>query len=272
MMGLCCPVGLVVICFSCPVVQGYGLTETAAGACVTHVWDTTVGHTGPPLTCTEIKLEDVPDMHYLSTDKPPRGEICLRGPNIFHGYYKAPEQTQQAIDENGWFHTGDVGKINDNGTITIIDRQKDVFKLSQGEYVAPSKIEDIVSRCPFVLQSFVHGNSLKDNLVAIVVPDPDTLLPWAASQSIANADNIDSLCQNPEVNRMVLASISQLCSQSKLPRYEYPVAISLQPVPFSIDNNLLTPTFKNKRPQLSEHFAQVIDSLYDNYHPHASSQ
>jgi long-chain acyl-CoA synthetase len=122
------------ICFSCDVYEGYGQTETSAGISITYSGDCTSGHIGAPVACGEIKLVDVPSMNYTSKDKPnPRGEICVRGNQVFKGYYKEPEKTQEAFYEGGWLRTGDVGSIDSLGRLVIIDRVKQIFKLAQGE-------------------------------------------------------------------------------------------------------------------------------------------
>ena len=95
----------------------------------------------------------------------------MKGPSMFNGYFKRPDKTAECHDEEGWFHTGDVALVYPNGSIRIIDRSKNIFKLSQGEYIAPEKIENIFVLSHFVGQSFVYGDSLKNNVVAVVVPD-----------------------------------------------------------------------------------------------------
>ena len=139
------------ICFCCPIVEGYGLTESSAGSCMMDVEDTVTGHVGGPCEAVKIRLKDLPEMSYLSTDKPyPRGEICMQGPSIFSGYYKREDKTAEAFTDDGWFLTGDVGMVFPNGSIKIIDRSKNIFKLSQGEYIAPEKIEQIMTLSPMV--------------------------------------------------------------------------------------------------------------------------
>lgn len=121
------------IAFCVPVLQGYGLTETTAALSLTRPDDFSTGHVGAPILSVEVRLCDVPEMNYSSRNDPPTGEVCVRGNNVFVGYYKNPEQTAQDKDAEGWFHTGDVGRWNPNGTLSIIDRKKNIFKLAQGE-------------------------------------------------------------------------------------------------------------------------------------------
>uniref|UniRef100_A0A061RWH7 Long-chain acyl-CoA synthetase n=1 Tax=Tetraselmis sp. GSL018 TaxID=582737 RepID=A0A061RWH7_9CHLO len=203
------------ICFGTHVYEGYGMTETSCTISRTDPLDLETGHVGVPLTCNEIKLVDIPEMNYLSTDKPyPRGEICVRGPCVFKGYYKDEAQTAEVLDGNGWLHTGDVGTWLPGGRLKIIDRKKNIFKLSQGEYIAPEKIESVYQRCPYVAQAFVYGDSLKSQLVGIVVPDPEVLLPWAKGQGFPQ--NLEALCGNPAVIREVHQVRWHLVGMSKV--------------------------------------------------------
>ncbi|KAH9682772.1 Long chain acyl-CoA synthetase 6 (peroxisomal) [Citrus sinensis] len=173
------------ICFGGRVTEGYGMTETSCLISQLDEGDNLSGHVGSPNAACEIKLVDVPEMNYTSEDQPcPRGEICVRGPLIFKGYYKDEIQTKEVIDEDGWFHTGDIGMWIPGGRLKIIDRKKNIFKLAQGEYIAAEKIENVYAKCKFVGQCFVYGDSFNSALVAIVSVDQDALKAWAASEGI----------------------------------------------------------------------------------------
>lgn len=139
------------VCFCCPILEGYGLTETSAASTLSHEDDPVSGHVGGPIDCCKVRLRSVPEMNYRVEDKPyPRGEILMTGANVFEGYYKNEEKTKECFDEDGWFCSGDVGMIYPNGSIKIIDRVKNIFKLSQGEYIAPEKMENIFVKSKYV--------------------------------------------------------------------------------------------------------------------------
>lgn len=116
------------IIFGCPLIEGYGMTETSAGSCITDPLDGTSGHVGGPVANVKIRLRDIPEMGYLHTNDPPKGEVCFWGPSIMTGYFKNQEKTDECII-NGWMHSGDVGQVNPNGSIKIVDRAKNIFKL-----------------------------------------------------------------------------------------------------------------------------------------------
>mmetsp|Transcript_4415 Transcript_4415/g.7500 ORF Transcript_4415/g.7500 Transcript_4415/m.7500 type:complete len:405 (-) Transcript_4415:377-1591(-) len=160
------------ICFCCRIAEGYGLTETCGGAVVTYGQDSQTGIVGGPVLNAKIKLRDLPEMGYLTTQDPPRGEICFKGPGVMKGYFLNPEKTAEAFID-GWFLSGDVGVIQKNGGLKVIDRAKNIFKLSQGEYIAPEKLENIYVKSGFILQNWMYGDSLKDFIVGILVIDPE---------------------------------------------------------------------------------------------------
>ncbi|KAD6795567.1 hypothetical protein E3N88_06463 [Mikania micrantha] len=232
------------VCFGCPVMEGYGMTETSCVISFMNENDITSGHVGSPNPACEIKLVDVPEMNYTSEDQPyPRGEICVRGPIVFQGYYKDEVQTREVLDEEGWLHTGDIGMWSPGGRLKIIDRKKNIFKLAQGEYIAPEKIEIVYAKCKFVAQCFVYGDSLNSSLVAIVCVDPDILKSWAAKEGI-KFESLEQLCNDPRARTVVLADMEAVGKEAQLRGFEFARSVTLVAEPFTMENGLLTPTFK----------------------------
>ncbi|KAJ3587384.1 hypothetical protein NHX12_010982 [Muraenolepis orangiensis] len=225
----------------CQFYEGYGQTECTAGCTLSMPGDFSAGHVGAPLPCNSIKLVDVAEMNYLASNG--EGEVCVKGPNLFKGYLKDPEKTEEALDADGWLHTGDIGKWLPCGTLKIVDRKKNIFKLAQGEYIAPEKIENVYIRCDAVCQVFVHGDSLQACLVAVVVPDPDFLCGW-------------------EVKAVVFDDLLKIGKEGGLKSFEQVKAICLHTQLFSVQNGLLTPTLKTKRAEVQQHFRPQIDQLY----------
>uniref|UniRef100_A0A8C5MT93 Long-chain-fatty-acid--CoA ligase n=1 Tax=Leptobrachium leishanense TaxID=445787 RepID=A0A8C5MT93_9ANUR len=225
----------------CQFYEGYGQTECTAGCSLTIPGDWSAGHVGAPMPCNHMKLVDVEEMNYFAANG--EGEVCVKGSNVFQGYLKDDEKTAEALDKDGWLHTGDVGKWLPNGTLKIIDRKKHIFKLAQGEYIAPEKIENVYTRSEPVVQVFVHGESLQAFLVGIVVPDPDNVLNW-------------------DFKNAVLEDMLKLGKDTGLKSFEQVKDIVLHPELFSIENGLLTPTLKAKRPELRKYFQAQIDELY----------
>ncbi|XP_060179278.1 long chain acyl-CoA synthetase 6, peroxisomal-like isoform X3 [Lycium barbarum] len=250
------------VCFGCQVVEGYGMTETSCVISNMDQNDILSGHVGSPNPACEIKLVDVPEMNYTSEDQPyPRGEICVRGPIVFQGYYKDEAQTQEVIDKDGWLHTGDIGLWLPGGRLKIIDRKKNIFKLAQGEYVAPEKIENVYAKSKYVTQCFIHGDSLNASLVGIVCVDPDMLKAWAMNEGIKNKD-MKQLCTDPRAKAAVLKDMDTVGKEAQLRGFEFARAITLVLEPFAMENDLLTPTFKIKRPQARAYFAKEIADMY----------
>lgn len=137
------------ICFCCNICEGYGMTETAAGTMLTKDGDPKTGHVGGPVANVKVRLRDIPEMGYFHTSDPPKGEVCFWGPSIMKGYFKNPEKTAEAF-EGEWLKSGDVGIIHPNGSLQLVDRAKNIFKLSQGEYIAPEKLENQYITSEFV--------------------------------------------------------------------------------------------------------------------------
>ncbi|KAM4555073.1 long-chain-fatty-acid--CoA ligase 1-like isoform 1-T2 [Odontesthes bonariensis] len=243
----------------CQFYEGYGQTECTAGCTITMPGDWNAGHVGAPLPCNSIKLVDVPEMKYLAVNG--EGEVCVKGANVFQGYLQDPEKTAETIDADGWVHTGDIGKWLPNGTLKIVDRKKHIFKLAQGEYIAPEKIENIYVRSDAVAQVFVHGDSLQACLVAVVVPDPDFLSGWT-KRTLGLQDSYKELCGRADVKAAILEDLLRLGKEGDLKSFEQVKAIYIHTELFSIENSLLTPTLKAKRNELRQHFRSQIDELY----------
>ncbi|KVH93576.1 AMP-binding, conserved site-containing protein [Cynara cardunculus var. scolymus] len=222
------------VCFGCPVIEGYGMTESSCAITYMHEKDIVSGHVGAPNPACEVKLVDVPEMNYTSDDQPyPRGEICVRGPIVFQGYYKDEVQTK-----------------------------KNIFKLAQGEYIAPEKIENVYAKSKFVAQCFVYGDSFNSCLVAIVCVDPDMLKASAAKEGI-KFESLEQLCNDPRARTAVLADMDAIGKEAQLRGFEFARSITLVAEPFTMENGLLTPTFKVKRPQAKAYFAKAIADMYE---------
>uniref|UniRef100_A0A8C2KYL3 Long-chain-fatty-acid--CoA ligase n=1 Tax=Cyprinus carpio TaxID=7962 RepID=A0A8C2KYL3_CYPCA len=242
----------------CLIFEGYGQTECTAGCTFSMPGDWSAGHVGAPLPSAMVKLTDIPDMNYYA--KNGEGEICIRGHSVFRGYLKDEERTGETLDADGWLHTGDVGQWLPNGTLRIVDRKKHIFKLSQGEYIAPEKIENVYTRCVPVLQVFVHGDSLQSYLIGVVVPDPEVFVDWAKERGIVGS--YEELCQNPDVKKAVLEDMTAVGKEAGLKSFEQVKDLYLHPDMFSVSNGLLTPTLKSRRVDLRRVFSEQIARMY----------
>lgn len=254
------------IAFSAPVIEGYGQTEATTGVTLTMPFDHSLANVGGPLMCNEVKLVDVPEMSYLSSDTRngiphPRGEVCSRGPNTFQGYYKDSEKTAEAVDKDGWLHSGDIGMWLPDGTLKIIDRKKNIFKLSQGEYIAPEKCEQVYMRCKLIAQIFVYGDSLQSCLVAVVVPDEETLVNWA-KRTKQSSTHFAALCQSETVKQMIADEMTTVGETAKLAGFEQVKEFTLSHELWTVENDLLTPTMKLKRNVVQKKFQKEIDAMY----------
>ncbi|XP_068644422.1 long chain acyl-CoA synthetase 4-like isoform X1 [Aristolochia californica] len=242
------------------VLQGYGLTETCAGTFVSLPNEPSMlGTVGPPVPNVDVCLESVPEMGYDANSSTPRGEICIRGDTLFSGYYKREDLTKEALVD-GWFHTGDVGEWQPNGTMKIIDRKKNIFKLSQGEYVAVENLENIYGLVPEIDSIWIYGNSFESFLVAVVNPNVQALERWAEEKGISG--DYTALCSNLKAKEYILGELNKTGKAKKLKGFELVKAIHLEPEPFDMERDLLTPTYKKKRPQLLKYYQNVVDELY----------
>ncbi|KAJ3106374.1 hypothetical protein HK100_003736, partial [Physocladia obscura] len=255
------------ICFSCHVYEGYGLTETCSSLTVTDISDSTPNQVGAPVPGSEVKLVDVPEMNYFASGKhfnKAKGEICVRGPQVFKGYYKRLEETDEVLDSEGWFHTGDIGAWDSLGRLKIIDRKKSIFKLSQGEYVCPEKIETVLKRCETISQCFIYGSSLKSFLVAVVVPEHNNFMVWATLKQGFYHKSFPDLCKDRDIRKAFLKVLDEHGRSHGLKGFENVRGVYLESDmnAFTVEKGLLTPTFKLKRFAAREYYERVLEEMY----------
>jgi len=241
-----------------PILQGYGMTET----CITSAnrpEDNKVGSIGLPFPGIEMKLDE-------------SGEILVRGPNVMRGYYERPRETAEVLDAEGWFKTGDVGYRDEHGHFFITDRKKELFKLSNGKYIAPQQLESLIKQSALVNQVVVVGAGRKMP-AALIVPDWESL-----SSALADAGNSKqpgdsaerkksgksehaALSRDPAAIKLVQREVAALTAP--LHDYERVRRVALLPEEFSIDGGEMTPTLKVKRRVIDEKFGALIDEIYE---------
>ena len=262
------------ICFSIPITEGYGQTEDCAGVLLANINDITSGHLGGVDAPIELKLIDVPELDYSSKDInkdtnliEPRGEICIRGVLVFNGYYKDEEITKECLDENGWLHSGDIGVILTGlgNAVKIIDRRKNIFKLSQGEYIAPEKIHSILSKSKFVNQIYIHGESLYYFLVGIIYPEKSECVKFLCDKGFnVNEENVEDYYKEKILIDAILKDLEIIGKKGDLKGFELVKKIFLCKEGFTIENNLLTPTLKIKSYEIKKRFKKEIDDMYNS--------
>lgn len=224
-------------------------------------FDERIDHVGPPLASALIKLMDVPEMDYYVSNN--EGEILLKGPAVTEGYYKNEAETLLLFDEDGWLKTGDIGRWTEQGTLQIIDRKKNIFKLSQGEYVAAEKLSTAYQKSLFVAQIFVYGDSKRSFLVAIVVPDKEFLEEWCIINKVTF--NLPDLCQSKTIKNMILKDFERIAQEENFNKLEYIKKIHIHPELFTIENNLLTPTMKMKVSDVTfKIYIYIINCLHNS--------
>ncbi|MGC3992755.1 MAG: long-chain fatty acid--CoA ligase [Propionicimonas sp.] len=228
------------------VVEGYGLTETGAVTCVNLPLPIRFGTVGPALVGTEVKIAE-------------DGEILIKGPAVMRGYHNDPERTAEVLVD-GWFHSGDIGKLDADGFLTITDRKKDLMKTSGGKYVAPAKVEGVIAASvPYVSQVVAVGDGRK-YISALLTMDRDNLAKWAARHDMADRDYAE-ITQSPELRKTIERFMG--AANGKLERWETVKRFAILPAELSVDDGGVTPNMKIRRKVVTEQYAEVVESLYD---------
>jgi long-chain acyl-CoA synthetase len=255
--------------FGCPIVEAYGMTEVGGGSHVMHVNDTVNGHVGGPGTPVKIKFVDVPELNYTKDTKTgnestPCGEICVKGPCLFSGYFCDKENTNKIIDKDGWLHTGDVGMVfSDQKKFKIIDRIKEIFKLVQGEYIAPSKLEMVYSKSEYVSQICVYGQSTMTYVIAVIAPKKHEVVKFLKEKNILkDGEEPEIHYENAELLADIKRSLDKLATAHSFNTLEKIGKIVLTKVEFTIENELLTPTAKLVRRKIETMFKTEINKVY----------
>jgi len=231
------------------ILEGYGLTESSAASFVNRPNDWRFGTVGPALPGTEVKIDD------------DTGEVLIRGRGVMRGYHNQQEASAEALDDEHWLHTGDVGVLDDDGKLRITDRIKDLIKTSGGKYVAPQKHESrLKAMCPYLGHVVVHGDR-RNYCTALVTLDPESIPQWAEDNGLPTKDP-EKLSEHPKVREMVQAAVDGL--NAELARYETIKKFAVLPKDFTIEDGDLTPSMKVKRKAVEKKYAAVLDGFYED--------
>ena len=227
------------------ILEGYGLTETSPVICVNRPDQWKFGTVGPAIPGIEVKIAE-------------DGEILSRGPHIMQGYFNKPSDTAEAIDADGWFYTGDIGEIDEEGFLTITDRKKNLLILSNGKNVAPQPIENELKQSPYISEIMLLGDQRR-TITALIVPNYDALKEFAEEQQL-EAEDIPALLQTQEVQRLIRGEINQYSPDYA--DFERVRMFTLMEKEFSEESGEMTPTLKLKRSVIMENHKAVIDQMY----------
>jgi long-chain acyl-CoA synthetase len=228
------------------ILEGYGLTETPSVVSAQKTDQFKFGTVGKPLPGTEVRI---------ASD----GEILIRGPHVFKEYYRNPEATKEAIDPEGWFHSGDIGVIDEDGFLRITDRKKDIIVTSGGKNIAPQNVENLLKNDEFVSQSLVYGDR-RNFLTALITLSADDIVKWAEQNGIPEKDPV-LLAKNPGVQAMMQARVDAV--NRDLASFEQVKKFVLLGTDFTQETGELTPTLKVKRKVVIEKYGHLLDALYE---------
>ena len=229
------------------ILEGYGLTETSAASFVNRPHDYKFGTVGWPLPGTEVRVAD-------------DGEILVRGPGVMRGYHNLPRETEETLTDDGWFRTGDIGELDDQGFLRITDRKKDLIKTSGGKYVAPQAIEVMFKAlCPYASAIVVHGDG-RNYVCALIALDPEAIEKWAEQNGAAGAAYED-LSKRDDVQAMLQGYVDEM--NGRLPRWETIKKFAVLPEDLTVESGDLTPSLKVKRKVVEKKYAAVLDGFYE---------
>ncbi|BFU21262.1 long-chain-fatty-acid--CoA ligase, putative [Entamoeba histolytica HM-1:IMSS-B] len=254
------------VCTGAKIFQGYGLTESFGGFCTAAPGLHDDNHTsvGSPCIDCHMRLVSIPDMDYDVHDEEPTGEIQIKAKQIFKEYYGDEAMTKASFTDDGYFCTGDVGRINYDGSISIIDRKKNLFKLAQGEYIAVEPLENLYGLYPLLQNVFIYGESTDTFIVGIIVPEKIEFIKFLQTQCEyqGNSDEeLKSFVERKDVRQCVMKELENHIRNKGVPGYEVLKNIYIELTPFSEANNLLTPSFKLRRPQIKKKYADILNKL-----------
>jgi long-chain acyl-CoA synthetase len=231
------------------VVEGYGMTETATVNAVDHYRDPSFGSLGRPIPGLETRIAD-------------DGEILFRAPLVMDGYHKNPEATREAIDPDGWLHTGDIGYLDDKGKLYITDRKKDLMKTSGGKYVAPTKVEAaLMANVPYISQAIAVGDGHK-YIAALLVLEPEALMRWGKNHGHAS-DSYAQLSQLPEIRRSIDRYVTR--ANTHLERWETVKRYAILDHELTVQSGAVTESLKIKRSHVIAMNRAVVDSLFNDF-------
>ncbi|MDX1623206.1 MAG: long-chain fatty acid--CoA ligase [Gemmatimonadota bacterium] len=243
-----------------PILEGYGLTETTPVISVNTFSEMRFGSVGKPIPNVEVKIEEDPERPEGD------GEILVRGPNVMKGYYGMPEKTDEVMAGDGWFRTGDIGIVDEDGFIFITDRKKDLIKTSGGKFIAPQPLENDLTLSKYVNQAVVVGNQRKYASV-LIVPDFENLESRAREQGVSWEDP-EELFEAEAVQELYRGILEEL--NEDLASYETLKKFRLVADEFTIEDGELTPTMKVKRRVVEEKYSDLIDTMYEEEVPEAA--
>ena len=250
---------------SIPIIEGLGMTELSGSAFCTNYHDLTNFTAGGVTSGVKMVIKSVPDLGYTIDDvidgiNCPAGEICLKGPLIFNGYYKNDLENAKAFDEEGYFHTGDVGRIFPNlgNGLKIVDRVKEIFKLSQGEYIIPAKLESVYSKSNLIQQIMIYGNSSLNNIIAIICPEKHHC---AEELEISEEDLVKDE-ENQKLKNIIIKDLNRLALEANFNGLEKVKFVLLTFEGFTIANECMTPTMKIVRKKVEIRYKDRLEKLF----------